>query len=271
MREGRRFRGISTGGAALTLACILAAAGTAQVASQETPAPSPSEPGATASPEPTMSPSSSPVIACEFPNANAESSEIPRGGSVRVAISEFPPNVAVSLWFGSYYDLGSRPPIGAGTTDDQGAGIAVGVIPSDAPWGENYITVKASEECWAEAFIVVLLSPRAISVDDDTVRPGQLVTISAGGFAPNHPVSAFLGAGGVQEDCPGCIWLESGRTSARGSVVIRVRIPRDTPLGPQHLGVHGLAPDGIGDLYVVTDITVVAAGTLPPTDTAPGR
>ena len=220
MRESRRWRGISTGGAALTLACILAVAGTAQVASQETLAPSPPEPSASATPEPTPSLPPSPVIACEFPNANAESSESRRGEQVRFAISEFPPNVEVTLWFGSFYDLGSLPPIGAGRTDDEGAGVVVGVIPSDAPSGENYVTVKASEECWAEAFIVVALSPRAISVDDDIVSPGQLVTISAGGFAPNQPASAFMGGGGVQEECPGCIWLGEGRTSPLGSVVI---------------------------------------------------
>jgi hypothetical protein len=110
-------------------------------------------------------------------------------------------------------------------------------------------------------------------VDDETVRPGQVVTVRAGGFQPRTTVFITIDTHPTQGEC----WPRPCRqlggfhgTSAVGSVVIRVRIPSDVAPGVHGLFTNGYSPSGeIYDLTVGTQITVVGpSGTLPPTDTA---
>jgi hypothetical protein len=129
------------------------------------------------------------------------------------------------------------------------------------------VDVESDERCSWSTYFIVLGSPLVISVDDDTVRRGQLVTVRAGGFLPGSPASAFINGGGVQEECPGCNFLRTVTTSSLGSVVMRVRIPHSISLGAHHLGVHGYDLDVAGDIYLIADIMVSGAGTVPRTDT----
>ena len=156
---------------------------------------------------------------------------------MRVPITGFPPNTPVTMWFGSVFDI-VGPPMGAGTTDDQGAGLVAGVIPEDAPEGETDVTVFASEACFVFAFVIVSLSPLGVSIDDDAVVAGQLVTLTAGGFLARTPVIVTFDSAITQGECypVQCRVLRSVRASAVGSAVIRTRIPRDASLGPHQLG-----------------------------------
>jgi hypothetical protein len=264
MRDDQR-RLWSVVGAALAL--LLATACTAAPGAAS-PGPS-AESSPSASLAPTVSPSASTGFVCESPSAQLDPSDedhILRGATVKVRFEGLAPNSVVTLVFMDWSRGVSERPIGTAETDTTGKGAVEGVLPSDAPIGEAELQVVAADGCYASAYIVVLGSEAAVSVDDDTVRLGQLVTITAGGFLPQQTVSAFINGGGVQEECPGCHWLATARTTADGSVVVRVLIPRDTSLGAHHLGVHGTALDGVGDQYLVADITV-RAGSLPPTDT----
>jgi hypothetical protein len=201
----------------------------------------------------------------------SDASAFVRGATVRVRFEGFAPNLVVTLAFKDWSREFSERPIGSAKADPDGKGAVQGVLPPDAPIGEAELQVVAADGCYASAYVAILGSEAAIRVDDDTVMLGQLVTITAGGFLPQQTVSAFINGGGVQEECPGCHSLAMARTSTDGSVVVRVRIPRDTSLGAHHLGVHGTALDGIGDQYLVVDITVSAASSLSPTDTtSPG-
>jgi hypothetical protein len=190
------------------------------------------------------------------------------GGTVQVTISGFSPNAEITLWFDAF-DRGERTAIGAGTTGDDGTGLVTGIIPADAWLGEADIDVEASDGCWAQAFIEIVLSPRAISIDDVTVRPGQQVTVRAGGFVPKSPILLSIDSAPVQGECwpHPCVWLGEARSTDRGAVVFRVRIPRDTSLGRHTLVVSGDKPDGLSENYLTVEVTVVAGATLPPTDT----
>ncbi len=186
---------------------------------------------------------------------------------MRVPITGFPPNAPVAMYFGTVFEI-VGPPIGASTTDDQGAAVVAGVIPDDAPEGETDVTVWASEECFVFAFVIVSLSPLGVRIDDDDVLAGQPVTLTAGGFLARSPVIVTFDSAMTQGECypVQCRVLRSVRASAVGSAVIRLRIPRDASPGPHQLWVNGASADGLSEFSMRVDIRVVGGSTLPPTD-----
>jgi hypothetical protein len=189
---------------------------------------------------------------------------------VRVRFEGFAPNSAVTLVFGPWEpDVADRP-IGSGTTDANGKGVVDGRIPADAPIAETELRVLSSD-CIAYAWTVVIGSPETMSVDDDTVVPGQIVTVTASGFVPHTNVFLTIDTHPSQGECwphPCRRVGDFAQTSAVGSVVMRVRIPTDVAPGVHGLYANGYTPDSNAyDLTVGTHITVVPASTLPPTDT----
>jgi hypothetical protein len=121
----------------------------------------------------------------------------------------------------------------------------------------------------ADAPFAVVPSFRSITIDDHTVIPGQRVTLKAGGFMGNGHVVVSIDTFPTQGECwpHPCRFLATATTSAIGSVVIRVEIPRDTTPGAHSLWVSGYMAGGEVEDSLGVDITVVG-GTLPPTDTA---
>jgi hypothetical protein len=289
MRQSRRHNRWAVCAAGVVALTVLALATSTPARAEETPTPTltatstpTSAPTATpdptagptatptSAPEPTTTPSptESPVV-CEPTFLEADPFFVQTGGRVRVSISGFPPNIRVLMFFGSIWDIG-QPQIGTGVTDSHGAAIVTGVIPTDAPAGEGHVTVKASDECFAEAYMLISRSRWGVTVDEDTVMPGQRVTLMAGGFIEQGRVNATIDTYPTQGECwpHPCRYLGWGRASSVGSVVIPVRIPRDTSPGPHSLWVSGFLSDGMREDSFGVEITVVGAtGTLPPTDT----
>jgi hypothetical protein len=307
MRESRHQKRWTAAAAMLTCLLVLAFATTIPVRADETPTPTPAasptsaveptptpaatpDPAATPTPNadptpaptPTADPTPAPIptgspappsIACDSGWVDAEETYVHVGGPVRVPITGFPANTPVTMLLGSVYDFG-LPQIGAGMTNAHGATTVTGVIPVDAPSGEQTVTIKASDECWAEAFIVVSLSPIGITVDDKTVTQGQSVTVRAGGFQPNYHVVITLDTFPTQGECwpHPCRVLAVVGTSSIGSMVASVEIPRDIKVGRHSLWVSGFFADGMREDSLGVEIMVVGAtGTLPPTDTAPSE
>jgi hypothetical protein len=220
---------------------------------------------------PTPAPS---TFACDIPGVQVHGiNHIVRGDSVQARFDGFAPNSAVTLALGDWEpDVADRV-IGDGIADANGTGLVEGVIPADSPIGEDVLRV-ISGDCSAFDWLVVIGSPEAMSVDDETVAPGQLVTVTAGGFVPHTSVFLTIDTYPTQGECwpHPCRQIGGfGRTSSVGSVVIRVRIPADVTPGVHGLFTNGYTPDSnIYDLTVGTRIRVVgASGTLPPTDTEP--
>ena len=278
---------------AITSVLAFAMATTTPVRADETPSPTPTAtpnqpvtPTPTATPEPTLAPTPTPTsvpeptttpslpeppsIVCESGWVNAETTYVHVGGPVRVPISGFPPNVAVTMFVGSIFDIGvGQPEIGTGMTDGHGAAMVTGIVPTDARAGEQSVTVKASDDCWAEAFVVISLSPLGITIDEETVMPGQRVTVRAGGFLPKGHVVITIDTFPTQGECwpRPCRVLGMASTSSTGSVVTHVRIPRDTTPGPHSVWVSGYLADGMREDSFGVDILVGPGATLPPTDT----
>jgi hypothetical protein len=188
------------------------------------------------------------------------------GGTVHVAIRDFPPDTAVSVTFLSLSDPVERP-IGSTVTDQHGkAGIDV-VIPADAGWSDSTVRVRTNEGCYADADLIVLPSHAEVSIDDDSVVPGQLVTLTGGGFVPEEAVAVFLD-GDPRDALCRCRELATGRTTAVGTATVSVRIPRDIAPGRHDLLLIGPAfVDATIDLGLLVRVTVGAVGTTPPTDT----
>jgi hypothetical protein len=227
------------------------------------------EPSAT--PTPTASPTPSVAIQCQEPLVEVEGdATLVRGDSVHVRFGGFTPNVNVRLDFGDLSG-GERRTIGIGTADGTGSGVLDGVIPVDAPIDEAELRVIGDDDCLGWNYIWVLASPDAITIDDDTVAPGQRVTVVAGGFLPHEGAALTIDSAPVQGECiPRCVYLAYSRTDAIGMVVFRARVPRDISAGRHVLWVTGAAMDGISDAYLSIEITVRPGSTLPPTDTASG-
>jgi hypothetical protein len=189
------------------------------------------------------------------------------GGTVHVAIMGFPPNTPVTVTFVSLSDPGVEPAIGSATTDAQGDAAIDVVIPLDAGWGDSSVRVTTSDGCYAEAGLIVLPSHAEVSIDDDSVVPGQRVTLTGGGFLPDETVAVFLD-GDPRDALCRCRELATGRTTVVGTASVSVRIPRNTTPGRHDLLLIGPAfVDPTIDLGLVVRISVAAVGTTPPTDT----
>lgn len=216
------------------------------------------------------SPETPPDTPCEPTSVRVDPEYAIRGQTVRVDVTGFLPNVPIASWLGDQYDPESKPPIGTGTTDASGAGVIVGVVPVEAEVGEHNVTVWANDECVAFAWLMVSLSARAIGIDDETVLPGQSVTVTVGGFMADGRVDLSIDSAPTQGECwpEPCLYLGYAMASDVGSASIAARIPDDTSRGTHTLWVSGWAPDAMTEFNLGIDITVIgASGTLPPTDT----
>lgn len=183
MREWRRLRGRFARGSAAVALLTLTACGL-QPSSAGVPAASAAL-GAGASPVPMKSASPSPGIVCDVPIAYLEPTgtfKVLTGAGIRVRVEGFPANTAVTLTMASMEDAAAARPIGGTATDEQGKGVAAGVIPADARLGDAIVQAIASDACAATNYVFVVASLEGIGIDDDTVEPGQQVTIRAGGF-----------------------------------------------------------------------------------------
>ncbi len=273
MHDKRRERWQPAVGAGIGLLLV---AGLASPGSAAAPTPT-ATPTATADPAPTGTPvpSASPAptgtpdaLVCQEAFAVDPVDHVVRGGAVRVRFVGFVPGSAVTLLYVESPDLEERP-IGTGTAGTGGDGVVDGLIPEDAAIGEAWLQV-VSVDCWADVYILIIGSPETMHVNDDTVVPGQRVTVTAGGFLPNSGVGLTIDTHPTQGEClpVACRWIGRGAlTAANGSVVIHARIPSDVTPGVHMLFANGYSPDGISDFTVGAPITVVATGTLPPTDT----
>jgi hypothetical protein len=189
------------------------------------------------------------------------------GGTVHVAIMGFPPDTPVTLTFISLSDPGLERGLGLATTDAQGDAAIDVVIPLDARWGDSSVRVTTSDGCYAETGLIVLPSHAEVSIDDDSVVPGQLVTLTGGGFVPEEAVAVFLD-GDPRDALCRCRELATGRTTAVGTARVSVRIPGETAPGRHDLLLIGPAfVDPTIDLGLVAHVIVAAVGTTPPTDT----
>lgn len=253
MREERRWRGRSADAAFVAVLLMLSACGpqppaaspdlTASMSVSATPAGSSSAPAGAA-----CDPTSGPIVSVDAGTG------VP-GTPIRVRIDSFPPSTAVTLSIGSIHDGTVGPPIGATTTDEQGNGVVQGVIPLDTPFGDTPLSVMASAECGAQTYVAIVGSPEAISIDDDTVVPGQQVTIKASGFAAEDTVALYLD-GDARDALCRCLSLAEAHANVMGFVEIVVRIPRDVPAGAHFLTLNGDSFDSMHDVGLTVQIMV---------------
>jgi hypothetical protein len=262
MRNGRRWWWFARG-ARLAIVFVLSALVFSGVM-HDTNASAPGDGHLRATVSSTAAPSEVPVCGAGFVDV-APFDPLP-GGTVHVAIMAFPPNTAVSLTFLSLSDPVERA-IGSTVTDEQGEAAIDVVIPPDAGWSDSTVRVRTNEGCYADGDLIVLPSHAEVSIDDDSVVPGQLVTLTGGGFVPEEAVAVFLD-GDPRDALCRCRELATGRTTAVGTATLTARIPRGTTPGRHQLLLIGPAfVDPTIDLGLVAQITVAAVGTVPPTDT----
>ena len=243
-----------------------------------TPTPTPTE---AATPAPSTSPSASAGPICGPDTHFITPQRVLAGTRVTGWFTRFEPDATVAIIFRpDYVDFPERA-IGTSTTDEHGYGEIDVVIPADAPIG-NYALLLRLDECatspWPEISIsriaVVPVLPE-ISVSDDTVLPGQRVTIRATGF--NRDDTVYLTLDNPEHlglECTSCL-LATGQTNSEWSVVITVRLPRDLSPGSHILTLFGWGPELLfpEELEVVINVGAASQGrtsptaTLPPTDT----
>lgn len=258
MRERRRWRGWSAGGStALALlaltACALQPPGASGVPSTSAAVGPGASPGASESP-----PSPSTAIVCDSASAYLEPTgtfQVLAGTRFVVRVEGFPANTAVTLTLAPMDDSAATTPLGAITTDGQGKGVTAGVVPADARLGDMIVQALASEFCGAMTYLFVVASLQGIGIDDDTVAPGQQVTIRASGFLPESALGVFLDGDPGDLLCE-CRELASAQTNASGSVEVIVQIPDDVAPGQHIIVLAGAAPDAASDLSQSVAITV---------------
>lgn len=277
MRESRRQNSFP-GWAALAALVVLAFAATSPARAGATPTPttapaatSTATPASTPVPASTPTATPAPVIGCQDPRATAYPHDhIVRGEAVHVAFHDFEPDSAVTLFFVAQDAAQITTAIGTGSVDAHGEGVVEGVIPATAPIGEAEMQV-VGPQCIAYTYLLVIGSAEAMTVDDGSPRPGQVVIVSAGGFATSSPIDISIDRYPIQGECypRACRFIGAGSADEVGRVVMHVRIPADVEPGTHHLYATGYSPDGISDFTVGVAIHVAGAtGTLPPTDTA---
>ena len=222
-------------------------------------------------PAPTSTPTPTPVDGCQDPWATAYPHDhVVRGEAVSVAFHDFEPSGGVTLLFVAQDAAQTTTAIGTGDADAQGEGVVKGVIPAAAPIGEAELQVVGAH-CIAYTYLLVIGSAEAMTVDDEAPVPGQVITISAGGFATESPIEISIDRYPIQGECypRACRFIGVGSADPVGRVAMHVRIPGDVKPGTHHLYATGYSPDGISDFTVGVEIRVAGAtGTLPPTDTA---
>ncbi len=100
-------------------------------------------------------------------------------------------------------------------------------------------------------------NPGVLSASDTTVVPGQQISVSGCGFAPNTPIEITF------ESVPQLLrTILSGPASSATteSFSTDVVIPSDAAVGRHTLKASGLAADGRNPLVLSTPIEVTAAG-----------
>ena len=242
-----------------------------------TPAPT-STPTSTPGPTQTAAPTETPAPTGTPSPADADCDEtfaqtypfdhVVRGESARIELTAFEPNAVVAISL--YQWTGDPTSIGTGQVDAEGHGVLRVLIPRTTPMGDAELQI-ASEHCIAYSRILVLGSSETMTIDDDSVLPGQVVVLTADGFRANRRVGLTIDNHPVQGECypRQCRLIGQGEADAIGVAVIRLRIPGDIRPGKHRLFATGYSPDDFGsDLTDGVAITVVGAtGTLPPTDT----
>jgi hypothetical protein len=256
MRDGRRWR--VTAGVIATLLLAAACTGSPPAASISTnPLPSPSAPLPSAS---GLVPAALPTLPAicsmggEWSVDNPRTSGIP-GTPITVRIREFPPTTVVTLRIGSVFGDDVGPPIGTAMTDAAGVAMVSGVIPADTPFGDTSVSVTVAEVCGAEAALSVVGSVESVGIDDDTVRPGQSVTLTASGYQPGDSIVVILDGDAYDLDSTG-FELGSAPADKLGYARIVVRIPRDISAGRHFLTANGYSFDGTSDLFQAVNIKV---------------
>lgn len=176
------------------------------------------------------------------------------GQPVRLAVTGFPPNEQLTLVIVSQTDTFAERQIGATMTDESGKAAVGVIVPADIPFGDADIRV-ASVGCSWDAYIGVVGSHSGAGIDDDIVRRGQTVTITASGFQPGGSVSVIIDGDAFDATCR-CRSIGGAPANERGSVRIVVTIPRDISTGPHFLTANGYSFDGMNDLFLRVDFTV---------------
>lgn len=251
---------------------VVAGAGWGATVRGATPAPTatPTEAVApTATPATTDTPAPSVEIDCDttFAKVVGDGRVVP-GESIRIRFAGFGPVESLTIM---WVDIElPEQPIGTATAAPDGSGTADVLVPADAPMREATVQVRG-DICDANADIVVLGSPDSIDIDDATPYPGQIVTVTTGGFGPYEGASLSIDTAPTQDECfpRECRFLAFGTTSELGAVTLRGRIPRDIEGGSHRLWVTSTQVEGISDDYRSIDIMVGPGATVPPTDTEP--
>ena len=237
------------------------------------PSPSPSvSADPSASPSPGESPSPSAGIFCPSPTVYEAGFEVARGGTFKVRFDGFSANTPVTVVFVDWSRGDVQRPMGTSMSDGQGRGTVAGVVPRDAPIGEVILYVVAEDACSSNSYFTVLGSPRAASIDDDIVVPGQRVTVRAGGL-PRRPTSFCRSTAARRK-----VNATLNATGSGALLDVGGRDGRDPCADPpRHLagstsamGEWSVAGHDLR-IQLGVEITVVAGGTLPPTDTEAGR
>lgn len=174
---------------------------------------------------------------------------------VTVHAQDFPGSVQLTVAFADLVGDIPQVPLGIAMTDPTGQTTFTVRVPVDAPFGEASLRVSAGPGCSADAFLSVVGSLEAIAIDDDTVKPGQAVTITAGGFEPSGPITVMLDGDAFDALSTGRD-LGSTRANDVGAVRVDVRIPRGTSPGRHFLTVNGSSFDGARDLVLSVDVSV---------------
>jgi hypothetical protein len=258
MREDRRLRRSITA-AGIALLVVLTGSAVTRSASPDPSASSPSPaPSATASPSNVIDVCSEPVVIADSPRA------VPRE-LVGLRIAGFPPDSQVAVQIGVEGETPRQ--IAVALLDRQGASSFEVKVPTWLPFGDARLTVTTDDgRCSFGVCLVIVGSKARIAIDDDTVVPGQRVTITAGGFEPGHSISIMLDGDAFDALSEGR-HLGGAVANELGTLRARVRIPRDVRLGAHFLTANGSSFGELSDLILTVDITVVAGGTMPPTDT----
>ena len=256
MRHGRRWLVAADVSATLLVAIACTASPPAASISTTSPAltsPSPS----TMSFEAPATPQSLPAICAaggDWSVDNPVSLGIP-GTPISVRITGFPPTTMVTLRLRSVLGDDVGTPIGSATTNAQGIAMVSGLIPVDQPFGDTSVSVTVTDVCGAEAGLSVVGSAEAVAIDDETVAPGQNVTITASGYQPGDSIVVILDGDAFALDGTGKD-LGSAVADKLGQARITVQIPRDTRPGSHCLTANGYSFDGTSDLFQAVSIEV---------------
>lgn len=249
MHDGRLRLEQAAGGAAFISLLLLTACGV-PLAAPVSSMPSPSSTETSSLP-----PQASADVSCE----SAVAEVVPRstvlpGTPITVRLADFPANAIVTFTFSPLQE-GDPRPFGSTTTDAQGAGVFATRVPPDAAYGEVDLLAVVGERCATQAYLHIVGSLEGIEIDDDSVEPGQSVTITASGFLPRESVGIVLDGDAFDALSQGRA-LGGAEADDLGHVTVVVRIPTAVSAGAHFLTANGYSFDGTHDVMLRVDITV---------------